>query len=83
MTIPQLNLNKCEISVLLEISLFSKKRDWKFGLQQKYLYFNIFSKGFSKNEIEESITKLQDQNVIYIIWKYGKPYWFISKEFRK
>jgi hypothetical protein len=69
--------------IINEIRKFSEPRKWKFGLRQKYLYKNLYRKGYKKIDIQVALKELENDEIIYMIWKYNNPDWFISKKYRK
>jgi len=76
------NLSELEKEIIKEIYRFSKDRQFKYGLRQKYLIQNLVKKNYDYNEILDSIKELEKNNILYAIWRYHVPYWFIKKEYR-
>lgn len=71
-----------EANIVNVISNFSRKRNWKYGLRQKYLYGILRGTGYAPNDISDALQRMQLAGIIYKIDKYGYIYWFISKGYR-
>lgn len=71
-----------ETNILNVISNFSRKRDWKYGLRQKYLYGVLQGMGYLPNDISHTLERMELAKIIYKINKYRYIYWFVRKEYR-
>lgn len=69
------NLSKKEIGALKEIFNFSKKREFRLGLNEDYI----------SERYQEGIKPLFDRkkSLIYYKSKYGNKYWLPTKKGRK
>jgi len=73
--------NDLDFKIIDEITSFSKKRNWKYGLRNKYLIENLIKLGCEYEAIIKSLEKLEGK-VLYKIKRHNYPYWFIYKQFR-
>ena len=71
-----------ETNILNVISNFSRKRNWKYGLRQKYLYGVLIGMGYLPNDINDALQRMELAQIIYKITKYRYVYWFMRKEYR-
>ena len=71
-----------ETHILNIISNFSRKRNWKYGLRQRYLFGVLIGMDYSSNDISDALQRMEVAKIIYKIYRYGYVYWFVRKEYR-
>lgn len=54
-----------ETNILNVISNFSRKRNWKYGLRQKYLYGVLQDMGYLPNDISDSLERMELAKIIF------------------
>jgi hypothetical protein len=75
-------ITNIETNIINVISNFSRKRNWKYGLRQKYLFGVLRGMGYDPNDISNALERMELAKIVYKIYKYGYVYWFISKGYR-
>ena len=53
-----------ETNILSVISNFSRKRNWKYGLRQKYLYGVLRGMGYLPNDISDALNRMELAKII-------------------
>lgn len=76
------NLSLLENKVFRKILYFSKRRKWKYGINESYILSSLIRIGFKKEEIKKAIQKLFDKRIIYYKKRYHNIYWFPTKKYR-
>lgn len=71
-----------DTNIINVISNFSRKRNWRYGLRQKYLFGVLIGMGYSQDDINDALHRMEFAKIIYKIDKYGYVYWFVRKEYR-
>ena len=66
-------------NILSVISNFSRKRNWKYGLRQKYLYGVLRGMDYLPNDISDALQRMELAKIIYKINKHGYVYMFVRK----
>lgn len=74
--------NRIETHVLEVVSNFSRKRNWRYGLRQKYLYRILQGLGYSYESISDALQRMELARLVYKIHRYEHIYWFVSKGYR-
>lgn len=76
-----ISLSQVEKDIIKVIAKFSRPRNWRYGYRQKYLFRDLYNLGYESEVFKKAINKLVDNNIIYIWWSRGYPYWKIRKEY--
>lgn len=56
-----------ETNIINVISNFSRKRNWKYDLRQKYLYGVLQGMGYLPNDIKDALERMEFAKIIFTI----------------